>query len=140
MLYNRVTLDLSASVHLGCLRPLQPHKEGAIAGHSFDSPRSGAPQAGLRSGLQYSVTVEQPQPRLGPKKGKARAAAPPQVLQLDDVDAGFDTIEVQFVSICSFPPTEAGFYNPVLRLYDGEVLRPACAQRTVHLSCCMPIE
>ena len=60
-----------------------------------DSPMSGAPQAGLQSGVQYSVTVEQPQPRLGPKKGRSRAVAPPQVFQLDDVDASFDTIEVR---------------------------------------------
>jgi len=56
-------------------------------------------QAGLRSGLQYSVTVEQPQPRLGPKRGRGHAAAPPQVFQLDDVDAGFDTIEVTCFSL-----------------------------------------
>ena len=52
-------------------------------------------QAGLRAGLQYSVTVEQAQPRMGPKKGRSRATAPPQMFQLDAEDAGFDSIEVR---------------------------------------------
>lgn len=62
-------------------------------------------QTGLRAGLHYSVTVEQAQPRLGPKKGRGRAVAPPQMFQLDDADIGFDSIEVCCVraQLCRAP-------------------------------------
>ena len=51
-------------------------------------------QAGLRAGLQYSVTVERPQSRLGPKKGRSKAPQAPQMYQLEDADVGFNSVEV----------------------------------------------
>ena len=96
-------------------------------------------QAGLRSGLQYSVTVEQAQPRLGPRKGRSRAAAPPQVFQLDDVDVGFDSIEVgSALSIERLQPSPSGCLMTQLSqlILHTRVENPACLQNAATAGVC----
>ena len=94
-----------------------------------------AQQAGLRAGLQYSVTVEKPQPKLGPKKGRSRALQPPQMYQLEDTDLGFDSIEVMLSSLSSLTMQTELTWWFTAAWHDNAMLWRNCIKRPTNSAC-----